>query len=368
MSRNIYIWQDKDWPHFTWDEVEVAKSVGQIKRLQGQLSGELSALGFEVQSITQLDAMTQELLRSSEIEGQFINADSLRLSIARHLGIETDNNVITDHYVEGLVQAMADASGNYLRPVNSERLFGWHAALFPTGYSGSFRISVADWRQGDEPMQVVSGAMGKERVHFEAPPSALVPQMMSDFLAWVNSDNNVEPIVKAGVAHLWFLTVHPFDDGNGRIARTLTDLLLARADAMPSRYYSVSAQICTDKKNYYEIIERTQKRNLDITDWLLWFNKMVGSAIECSLAKIDQLVQKHDYWLRYGHVVVNARQKLIVNRLWDGFEGKLTSSKWAKIAKCSHDTALRDIKDLIEKGMLVPGSGGGRSTHYILPD
>lgn len=365
-QRAIYIWQKQGWPHFCWDSLRLSTQLARVHQLQGELTGRLSLLGFETQNLTQLEAMTEEVKTSSEIEGQSINVASLRSSIARQLGIET-GEVHTDHYADGLAQVVVDASRNYDKELTSNRLFGWHAALFPTGYSGSFRITVAGWRVGEEPMQVVSGPMGKETIHYEAPPSHMVPAMMQEFIEWVNNVQTIDSIVKAAIAHIWFVSIHPFDDGNGRLTRTITDMLLARADGMPHRYYSVSAQMCQEKKSYYDIIERTQKSGLDVTMWIEWFVSIVEHALIRALDKLQRVIQKHEYWQHFASVNINARQQRIVNMLWDGFEGKLTSSKWAKINKCSQDTALRDITDLIAKGMLLKSGEGGRSSNYILP-
>lgn len=310
--------------------------------------------------------MTDELINSSEIEGVLLNPNSVRSSIARRLGIEDDGLRVEDHYVEGLVDVMLDAVRNCLEPLTNERLFGWHAALFPMGRSGMYKITVADWRTGEEPMQVVSGALGHEKVHYEAPASAEVPFEMERLINWCNNAG-LSPFIMAAVAHLWFVTLHPFDDGNGRISRTLADMLLARLDVDSSRYYSMSAEINRNKKAYYEILERTQKGDLDITEWLLWFFDCVENAIKRALGIIGRTLEKAAYWDKFRETDVNERQRKVINRLWDGFEGKLTSSKWAKICSCSQDTALRDINDLISKGMLLNSDEGGRSSNYILP-
>ncbi len=311
--------------------------------------------------------MTEELISSSEIEGVLLNPNSVRSSIARRLGIEDDGLLVEDHYVEGLVDVMLDAVRNCSESLTDERLFDWHAALFPFGRSGMHRITVADWRKGEEPMQVVSGAFGHEKVHYEAPPSDVVPAEMEQLIGWCNSANQ-SPFIMAAVAHLWFVTVHPFDDGNGRISRTLADMLLARLDEESARYYSMSAEINRNKKAYYEVLERTQKGNLDITEWMLWFFGCLENAIVRASGIIERTLQKAAYWDEFRDVDINERQRKVVNRLWDGFEGKLTSSKWAKICSCSQDTALRDINDLISKGMLRNSGEGGRSANYLLPE
>lgn len=313
-----------------------------------------------------LSALTEELISSSAIEGIALNISSVRSSIARKLGIEHDGLLTEDHYVEGLVEVMLDAIGNAQAPLTKERLFGWHAALFPTGHSGMYKITVADWRQGDEPMQVVSGAFGHEKVHYEAPPSSSVPHEMALFIDWCNT-NRLSPFLMAAIAHLWFVSVHPFDDGNGRISRTLADLFLARMDDDHARYYSMSAEINRNKKSYYDILERTQKGGTDITAWILWFFECLESAITRASQTIGRTLEKAAYWNRFRNTDLNERQRKVVNRLWDGFEGKLTSSKWAKMCSCSQDTALRDINDLIAKGMLRHSNESGRNANYLLP-
>ena len=324
-------------------------------------------LGFNEKCRSLLSAMTEELISSSEIEGVLLNPNSVRSSIARRLGIENDGLLVEDHYVEGLVDVMLDAVRNCRKPLTDERLFDWHAALFPFGRSGMHRITVADWRKGEEPMQVVSGAFGHETVHYEAPPSDVVPAEMERLIEWCNTAGQ-SPFIMAAVAHLWFVTIHPFDDGNGRISRTLADMLLARLDEDSARYYSMSAEINRNKKAYYEVLERTQKGNLDITEWMLWFFGCLENAIVRASGIIERTLQKAAYWDEFCDVDINERQRKVVNRLWDGFEGKLTSSKWAKICGCSQDTALRDINDLIAKGMLRNSGEGGRSANYLLPE
>ncbi len=324
-------------------------------------------LGFDEKSTSSLIAMTEELTSSSEIEGIRLNPGSVRSSIARKLGLDEDGTLAEDHYVEGLVDVMLDAVRGCREPLTAERLFGWHAALFPLGHSGMRRITVANWRTGEEPMQVVSGAMGHEKVHYEAPPSSKVPAEMERLIKWCAS-NDLPPFIMAAVAHLWFVTIHPFDDGNGRLCRTLSDMFLARLSDKGDRYYSMSAEINRHKKAYYDILERTQKGNLDITEWLLWFLSCNENAINRALEIVDHTVRKAAYWDRFRDASINERQRKVVNRLWDGFEGKLTSSKWAKICGCSQDTAIRDINDLIAKGMLIHGEMGGRSTSYLLPE
>lgn len=296
-----------------------------------------------------------------------LNPKSVRSSLARRLGIEDEGLLAEDHYVEGLVDVMLDAVHNYRAPLIAERLFGWHAALFPLGRSGMHSITVADWRKGEEPMQVVSGAFGHEKVHYEALASADVPVEMARLIDWCNSSGQ-SPFIMAAVAHLWFVTIHPFDDGNGRISRTIADMLLARLDLGSGRYYSMSAEINRNKKAYYEILERTQKGDLDITEWILWFFDCLEKAITRTSTVVERTLEKAAYWDKFRVVEINERQRKVINRLWDGFDGKLTTSKWAKICSCSQDTALRDINDLISKDMLRDSGEGGRSTNYLLPE
>ncbi len=333
--------------------------------LHGQLNGQMSMLGFDEKSQASLTAMTDELVTSSEIEGVSLNRDSVRSSIARRLGIEDDGMLAEDHYVDGLVDVMVDAIRNCLEPLTDDRLFGWHAALFPTGRSGMYKITVGDWRKGDEPMLVVSGALGHEKVHYEAPSSAVVPSEMERLVQWCGA-TDLPPFVMAAVAHLWFVTIHPFDDGNGRISRTIADMFLARLDEKYSRYYSMSAEINRNKRSYYEMLERTQKGGMDITEWLLWFFGCLEGAIIRASAAVERTLRKTAYWERFRESAVNERQRKVVNRLWNDFEGKLTTSKWAKICGCSQDTALRDINDLLAKGMLRDSGEGGRSANYLL--
>ncbi len=364
---NIYIWQRSDWRYFQWDAQKLLEPLARISYLHGLLIGQMEMLGFNDKSATNLNALTDELVNSSEIEGVTLNANSVRSSIARRLGIESDGMVAEDHYVEGLVDVMLDATTNSGLPLSAERLFNWHCALFPTGRSGMYSITVGGWRKGDEPMQVVSGAFGHEKVHYEAPPSASVPEEMSHFIWWCN-DSNQSPLIKAAIAHLWFVTIHPFDDGNGRLARTLADMFLSELDKGNARYYSMSAEINRNKKSYYDILERTQKGDMDITEWMLWFFGCIENAILSATEAMKCTLKKALYWERFRNVTVNERQRKIINRLWDGMEGKLTSSKWAKMCHCSQDTALRDINHLITKGMLCDSGEGGRSTNYILPE
>ena len=367
--RPIYIWQYPEWPSFTWNDSRLIALLSEVRNLEGKIQGMMGGLGFDVQSMTALNVMTEDVLRSNEIEGVILNSDKVRSSIAKHLGIDTAGLPQPDRYTEGVVQIMMDAVTNCNKPLTPERLFNWHAALFPTGRSGMYPITVGAYRTGGEPMQIVSGAMGKEKVHYEAPPSDVVPDMMTDFLRWINSDNTVtDPVLKAAVAHLWFVAIHPFDDGNGRLTRTITDMQLAKADGFHLRFYSMSAEILREKKTYYEILEHTTSNSTDITEWLEWFLNTMKSSILRAEETVKRVVSKSSFWQRHREIPMNERQVKMVNMLWDGFTGKLTSSKWAKITKTSQATALRDITDLIEKGILIAAADGGRSSNYLLKD
>ena len=360
-----YLWQDKQFPRFVWDADELLTPLGEVHTLQGQLLGRMAALGFEDLS-AQVEALTSEILGSSQIEGVVLNADSVRSSVARHLGLETAGLERTDHYTEGVVNALLQATQAYSEPLTDERMFAWHAAFFPLGYSDGIKITVANWRVGDEPMQVVSGPLGKQKVHFVAPPSDAVPTLMKQFIEWVNTTDGTDLIIRAAIAHLWFVTIHPFDDGNGRMARIITEMLLARADRTAKRFYSLSAEIMRQKKDYYDALEQAQKGQIDITPWLVWFVSALRNALAYGLQTTDRVLQKNEFWARHKDTEISERQRKIINRLWDGFEGKLTTQKYAKINHCSQDTALRDIQSLIEKQILRKTDEGGRSTNYEL--
>ena len=347
-----------------WDNRKINEVLIPLRHRQGRLLGMAETLGFDVKSPVVLDAMTADIIKSSEIEGIRLNPDDVRSSVAWQLGIDRIGVPSVDRYIEGVVDVMFDAVHNYDKPLSQDRLFDWHYALFPNP-NPLAHITVGNWRQGEETMQVVSGRYGKEKVHYEAPPSSAVPQMMADLLQWIN-DTDLDHVLKAAVAHLWFVAIHPFSDGNGRLARTITDMLLAKADATPYRFYSMSAQIAIERQDYYEMLEQTQKGSLDITQWIVWFVKMVDKAIESSIETISRTLSKASFWENNRHIAMNERQTKMINLLWDGFEGKLTTSKWAKINKCSTDTALRDIQDLVGKGILVRTDAGGRSTGYEL--
>jgi Fic family protein len=359
-----YIYQYENWPHFTWDEKQIQVILGKVRHLQGKIFGQMGALGFSVKEETLLSTLTSDVIKSSEIEDERLNYEQVRSSIARRLGIDYAGMVYSDKEVEGVVEMMLDATQNYNEPLDEERLFAWHAALFPSGRSGMQRIDVACYRNGA--MQVVSGAMGKEKVHYEAPPPNRTKEEMDVFLNWFNSDTKIDNVLKAAIAHFWFIIIHPFDDGNGRIARALSDLLLSLSDDSPQRFYSLSSQILTERKVYYEILNKIQHSNGDITEWLDWFLNCLYRALKTSEETMHRVLYKSEFWDKHKNTSINSRQRVMLNKLLDGFDGKLKSSKWAKITKCSADTALRDIKDLIEKGILNQEKPGGRSTNYEL--
>ena len=361
-----YLYEAKDWPDFNWDLKQVSILLALVRYRQGRLLGRMETLGFDLQGEAVLQNLTMDVLKSSEIEGELLDREQVRSSVARRLGMDAAGLVLSDRGVDGVVEMMLDATQNYGLPLSEERLFGWHAALFPTGYSGRQKIAVDAWRGPEAgPMQVVSGVMGKEMVHFEAPPAEKLEAEMQAYLAWHNDARGLDPVLKAAIGHFWFVTVHPFDDGNGRIARALADMLLARADGTAKRFYSMSAQIRLERKAYYEVLERTQNGvDLDITAWLVWFLECLGRALDVAEENTHGVLVRTRYWDKHGHQTINARQRLVLNRLLDGFEGKLTTSKYAKLAKCSQDTALRDVQDLMAKRMLVRLEGGGRSVAY----
>lgn len=365
MSR--YIHQIASWPAFEWNHEKLSQPLAEVRYQQGRLIGRMEALGFNLQAEAMLQTLTLDILKSNEIEGEILNSDQVRSSIARHLGMDVAGMVPSDRNVEGVVEMMVDATQHYKKPISKDRLFGWHNSLFPGGRSGMNKIIVGAWRDNSKgPMQVVSGPLGREHVHFEAPDAFLLDQEMSEFIAWFNDEMNIDPVLKAGIAHVWFATIHPFDDGNGRIARAIADMQLARADDTTQRFYSMSAQIQRERKSYYDIIEKTQKSTLDITNWLEWFLMCLGRALKSTEETLANVLRKARFWDMHAKTIFNDRQVLMLNKLLDGFEGKLTTSKWAKIAKCSPDTALRDIQNLMEGGVLFKDSSGGRSTSYLL--
>jgi Fic family protein len=366
----VYIYQLKNWPHFQWDQDKLSGLLTDVRHRQGRVLGRMEALGFKLRDEATLQTLTLDVLKSSEIEGEILNPDQVRSSIARRLGMDIAGLVPADRSVEGLVEMMLDATQNYLDPVTDKRLFGWHAALFPTGHSGIHKIRAGAWRDNpdSDPMVVVSGPMGRETVHYQAPASDLLVDEMNAFVKWLNADMVEDPVLKAAIAHLWFATIHPFDDGNGRIARAIADMQLARSDGSSQRFYSMSAQIRKERNAYYDILEKTQKESLDITTWLVWFLNCLDRALLATNETLATVLKKATIWEKYSSISFNDRQKMMLNKLLEGFDGKLTSSKWAKIAKCSSDTAVRDINDLLQKGVLIKDTAGGRSTHYILKD
>jgi Fic family protein len=362
-----YIHQRYNWPDFLWESDEVIDLLGEARNLQGRLFGKMQMLGFELQDEALFETLALDVLKSSEIEGEILNPLQVRSSIAERLGIELAGAVASDRNVDGMVDMLIDATRNCFEPLTKERLFGWHSALFPTGRSGMFPIVVGDWRKDTKGrMQVVSGVAGKEKVHFVAPDAELLEDEMEAFLYWFNGKYKLDPVIKAAIAHLWFITIHPFQDGNGRIARALTDMLLARSDKSTQRFYSMSARIRIDRKAYYHILEKTQKGHMFITEWVRWFLNCLINALHASETVLTCVLKKAEFWKKYSKMSFNERQKKVLVKLLDGFDGKLTSMKWAKLVKCSKDTAIRDINDLIGKNVLQKDGAGGRSTSYLL--
>ena len=360
-----YIWERAGWPKLTWDQANLTTLLAEVRHAQGRLLGRMEAIGFPLREEAFLQTLTQDALKTSEIEGETLDQAQTRSSLARRLGIDIGALTPADRNVEGIVEVILDATRNHDAPLNDERLFGWHAALFPTGRSGMARIRVGAWRQDDSgPMQVVSGPIGREHVHYTAPPARGLDAEISEFLAWFNAPAEVDPVLKAAIAHLWFVTIHPFDDGNGRIARAIADLALARSENSPQRFYSMSAQIGAERNDYYRVLERTQKSGLDVSVWVAWFLGCLHRAIAGAQDTLAAVLFKAGFWEKHAKAALNARQIKVLNRMLDGFEGKLTSSKWARFAKCSQDTANRDIAALIEFGILRKGAAGGRSTSY----
>ena len=364
---STYIHELPGWPNLHWDHGHLAQPLATARHLQGRLIGQMEALGFKVREEAVLRTLTDDVLKSSEIEGEMLDADQVRSSVARRLGMDIGGLKPADRHVEGVVEMMLDATQRYDQSLTQERLFGWHGALFPTSRSGIRRITVGAWRDDRaEAMRVVSGPVGRERVHFEAPAAARLNEEMRGFLAWFNSDVTPEPVLKAATAHLWFVTIHPFDDGNGRIARAIADMVLARSEGSSQRFYSMSAQVRDERGDYYRILEQTQRGTLDITLWMEWFLGCLTRAIEGAQTALAGVIARARYWEKLRDVALNGRQRLVINRLLEGFEGKLTTSKWAALTKSSQDTALRDIQQLVEHGVLVRNSAGGRSTSYSL--
>lgn len=365
MSRFIH--QLTDWPNFTWTEDTLHPLLMKLRMQQGRLLGKMEALGFDLKTEANLETITQDVIKSSEIEGEILDFQEVRSSVARKLGLEISGLVSSDRHVDGVVEMMIDATQNHASALTKERLFGWHAALFQMGYSGMSKIEVAQWRtnKDDDPMQVVSGAMGRGKVHFEAPSSGRIEREMDVFIDWYNA-KELDALMKAAIAHLWFVTIHPFEDGNGRMARAITDMQLARADETRYRFYSMSTQIRKERNDYYFILEQTQRGSTDITIWIQWFFGCLERAYESTEASLSRILQKAEFWKRNAAVNLNNRQHAIINKLLDGFEGKLTTTKYAKITKCSRDTALRDVTDLMDKGVLTKEEGLGKNTSYVL--
>jgi Fic family protein len=365
---SVYIHQLVNWPSFYWEADRLNLLLTDVRYQQGKLLGYMEKMGFGLQTEATLQTLTLDVLKSSEIEGELLDAEQVRSSIARRLGMDIAGLVAADRNIEGVVEMMLDATQQFALPLTTERLFGWHAALFPTGWSGMHRIVVGAWRDNPphDPMQVVSGPAGKEKVHYQAPAADLLPNEMNRFLNWFNTTNDIDPVLKAAIAHFWLVTIHPFDDGNGRMARAIADMQLARADGTAQRFYSMSAQIRKERNAYYTILEQTQQGSLDITDWLEWFLQCISRALMASEDILSTVLKKASFWKDHATTIFNPRQVLLLNKLLDGFDGKLNTSKWAKIAKCSQDTALRDIQDLIEKKVLIKEEAGGRSSSYKL--
>lgn len=362
-----YLWNNPNWPNLYWDEQKLASLVARVAREQGRLLGKMEALGIDLRSEAHLRMLTEEVVKSSEIEGENLVAEQVRSSIALRLGMDIDGLVPADQHVDGIVEMMLDATGNYAAPLTEERLFAWHASLFPTGQSGLHKIRVGSWRDDSNgPMQVVSGSTGKEKVHYEAPPAECLADEIARFLCWFEQPGDHDPLLIAGKAHLWFITLHPFDDGNGRIARAIADMALARAEKTGQRFYSMSAQIRQQQQGYYNILEQTQKGGLDITQWQTWFLNCLQRAMSSAQQSLSTVLTKAQYWEQFAKAPLNKRQIKVLNKLLDGISGKLTTSKWATIAKSSQDTAYRDILNLIELGILQKNTGGGRSTSYSL--
>lgn len=360
----MYIWERDDWPRFSWNHADLIGPLAAARLKQGRFLGSMARLGFDLQQEAQLAALMDDVLKTSEIEGDHLNRDSVRSSVARHLGIPDATVTPTDRRTEGVVELMLDATTNFTLPLTPDRLFGWQAALFPDGHSGPHPVKTGGWR--DEPMEVVSGPVGRQRVHYEAPPAARLEDEARRFFEWFNRAHEPEGLLRAGVAHLWFVTIHPFDDGNGRIARAIADQALAQSEGSGQRFYSMSSQIQKERAAYYETLHRTQQGDLDITGWLTWFLGCFSRAIDAAEAGCEHVLRKADFWQRHAREPFTERQKKVLSRYLDGFEGKLTARKWAAIAKCSVPTAQRDINEMIERGVLSRNPGGSKNTSYEL--
>lgn len=367
-----YIHQIEDWPHFIWDSDILASLLADVRYKQGRLLGQLEGRGFRIHHLHEeasLATLTEEVVKSSAIEGEKLDAEQVRSSIARHLGMDIGGTPNVARHIDGIVEMMLDATQNHDAPLTEDRLFGWHAAIFPTGRSGMRNITVGGWRTPEAgPMRVVSGPMGREKVHFEAPDAELLPNEMNVFLDWFNTPSETDPVLKAAIAHFWFVTIHPFEDGNGRIARAIAEMALARADESSERYYSMSSQIESERDDYYESLKQSQRLTMDITRWLKWFLECLGRCIDGAGGTLTAVLRKAKIWERVNSAPVNERQHKIITRLLGDFKGNLNSSKYAKLTKCSTDTALRDIRELLDRGILSKNPGGGRSTNYRLSE
>ncbi len=364
-----YIHELSGWPAFTWNASALSGLLAAVRHKQGRLLGRMESLGFGLRSEASLTTLTTDVVRSSAIEGENLNPEEVRSSIARRLGLDVAGLPRAGRDVEGIVELMLDATQNFRAPLSKQRLFDWHAALFPTGRSGLLRIVVGDWRKAESgPMQVVSGPSGREKVHFEAPEAGRLEAEMETFLTWFNAADATDVVLRSGIAHFWFVTIHPFEDGNGRIARAVADMALARSDGIKDRFYSMSTQIAAERRDYYAELEAAQRRDLDLTPWLLWYLGCLDRAIDGAESTLSAVLHKARVWEQIGRHPVNDRQRIVINRLLDGFEGLLTTSKYAKLAKCSTDTALRDVTELIDAGLLIRNESGGRSTSYRLSD
>lgn len=365
--RRLYIHEQSGWPRLRWETAGVADTLAAVRYKQGRLVGRMQALGFDLQQEAVLETLTEDVHKTSDIEGEHLDRGQVRSSVGRRLGFEVSGLGRVEERVEGVVEMMLDATGNYDRSLSRERLWGWQAVLFPSGGSGLRPIIVGGWRDDRTgPMQVVSGPLGRERVHYEAPAAGRIEHEIDLFLDWFNTDADTDGVLKAALAHLWFVTVHPFDDGNGRVARAIADMALARSEGSSQRFYSMSSQIRAERSGYYRILERTQKGTTDVSEWMVWFLSCLGRAVDRAETTLAAVLTKARFWKHVEGIPLNGRQRRVLNRLLDGFEGKLTTSKWAKLAKCSQDTALRDITSLINHGILIRGSAGGRSTSYTL--
>jgi Fic family protein len=363
----LYVWQNPDWPQWRYNASALVPLVAQVHQALGQLLGRMHDQGISSQSRATLEALTEDVLKTSEIEGEHLNPETVRSSIATRLGVDIGAIAPADRHVDGIVEMILDATRSHSTALTAQRLTEWHAALFPPGQHGLSAILVGTWRNDAQgPMQVVSGPTYKRRVHYEAPPAERLPAEIDDFLLWFETDQELDPLIKAGLAHLWFVTIHPFEDGNGRIARAIGDLALARADQSKQRFYSLSAQIQKERKDYYALLEKTQKGDLEATEWLSWFLACLLRALQEADRVLSSVLGKANFWKRWAGISLNERQIKVLNRMLDGFEGKLNNKKWAAIGKCSSDTALRDINDLLERGILRRSESGGRSTSYVV--